>query len=126
MVALSVQCLTTDWTTRIRSPADAKDFPLVSVSIPALRPTHPPTQWVPGPFSEIERGQGITLTTHSHSVPRKRMRRSYTSSPPWRLHGGSDTALLYFTLLPECRLVLSMHWPMLRVTFLFCVDKTDR
>jgi hypothetical protein len=32
-------------------PAEAKDFPLASVSRPALRPTHSPVQWVPGVVS---------------------------------------------------------------------------
>jgi hypothetical protein len=35
----------------IRSPAGAKDFPLTSVSRPALGPTQPPVQWVPGVLS---------------------------------------------------------------------------
>jgi hypothetical protein len=57
------------------------------VSRPALRPTQPPIQWVPG----IKRGRGVTLTTHPHIVPRSKMSRSY-ASPPWRLHGHSGTA----------------------------------
>jgi hypothetical protein len=36
----------------------------------------------------LKRGRGVTLTTHLHLVPRSRMSRSYTSSPPpQRLHG---------------------------------------
>jgi hypothetical protein len=72
----------------VRSPAGAKDFPLTSVSRPALGPTQPPVQWVPGVLSPgVKRGRGVTLTTHPHLVPRSRMSRSYTSSPPKRLHG---------------------------------------
>jgi hypothetical protein len=35
----------------VRSPAGQRIFPLVSVSRPALRPTQPPVQWVPGVLS---------------------------------------------------------------------------
>jgi len=35
----------------------------------------------------VKRGRGVTLTTHPHLVPRSGMSRSYTSSPPKRLHG---------------------------------------
>jgi hypothetical protein len=49
-VAQSVYCLTTDLMIRVRAPAQAKHFPLASVSIPALKPTQPPFQWVPGSF----------------------------------------------------------------------------
>jgi hypothetical protein len=41
-----------------------------------------------GGFSPgVKRGWGVTLTTHPHLVPRSRMSKSYTSSPPKRLHG---------------------------------------
>jgi hypothetical protein len=63
-------------------------FFFVSASRPALGPTQPPIQWVPGVLSpKVKRGRGMTLTTHPHLVPRLRMSRSYTSSPPMRLHG---------------------------------------
>jgi hypothetical protein len=40
-------------------------FPLASVSKPALGPTQPPVQWVPGVLSPgVKRGPGVTLTTH--------------------------------------------------------------
>jgi hypothetical protein len=46
-----------------------------------------------GPFPGAKGGRGLTLTTHPHLVPRSRISRSYTSSPPWHLHWGSGTAL---------------------------------
>jgi hypothetical protein len=63
-------------------------FPVASVSRPPLGCTQPPVQWVPGVLSPgLKRGRGVTLTTHPHIMPRSRMSRSYTSSPPKRLHG---------------------------------------
>jgi hypothetical protein len=54
-------------------------FPLASVSRPALRPTQPPIQWVPGILSPGgNRGRGVTLTAHPHLVPSSAMSRSYT------------------------------------------------
>jgi hypothetical protein len=54
-----------DRTIEVRSLAEA------SVSRPALGPTQHPVQWVPGVHSRgIKRGRGVTLTTHSHLVPR--------------------------------------------------------
>jgi hypothetical protein len=73
-------------------------FPLASVSRPAARPTQPPIQWVLG----VKRGRGVTLTYHPYLVSRSRMSRGYIFSPPWRVNGGSGTALrsllYYFTM----------------------------
>jgi len=58
------------------------------VSRPALGPTQPPVQSVPAVLSPgVKRGRGVMLTTHPYLVPRSWMSRSYTSSPPKRLHG---------------------------------------
>jgi hypothetical protein len=64
----------------VRIPAEAKwIFPLNSVSKPALGPTQPPLQWVPGVLSpEAKRGRGLTLTPHPHLMLRSGMSRSYT------------------------------------------------
>jgi hypothetical protein len=66
-------------------------FPVAFVSSPAE--SHPACSPVgtEGPFPEVKRGRGVTLTTHHHLVPGSRMNRSYTPCP---LHGGSGTALL--------------------------------
>jgi hypothetical protein len=72
----------------VRSPAEEKGCPLTSVSRPALGPTQAPVQSVPGVLCPgLKRGRGVTLTTHPHLVPRSRISRGYTSSPPKRLRG---------------------------------------
>jgi hypothetical protein len=44
-----------------------RKFPLVSMSIPALRLTQPPFQWVQGTFPGEKLGRSVTLTTHPMS-----------------------------------------------------------
>jgi hypothetical protein len=69
-------------------------FPLASVSRPALGPTQPPGQWVPGFLSSgIKRGRRVTTTTHTHLVRKSRMSRSYTPLPPSAFMACSGTAL---------------------------------
>jgi hypothetical protein len=71
-------------------------FPVASVSRLAQRPTQPPAQWVPGVLSPgVKSGRGVTLTTHPHLVPRSRMSRSYTFSPPSAFVSCSGTALAF-------------------------------
>jgi hypothetical protein len=73
---------------RVRLPAGAKDFILASASRSVLGPTQSPFQWVPGVLSPgVKRGWGVTLTTHSHLVPRSRISRSSSSSPTKHLLG---------------------------------------
>jgi hypothetical protein len=74
-----------------------RTFFLASASRPALGPTQPPVQWAPEIlFSGVKRGRGVMLTTHPHLVPRLRMNKSYTSSPPRASMACGGTALLFF------------------------------
>jgi hypothetical protein len=76
-------------------------FLLASAPRPALGPTQPPIQWVPGVLSlGVKHGRGVMLTNHPHLVSRLRMSMSYTSSPPhvppWRVAGQIYFYLLYY------------------------------
>jgi hypothetical protein len=51
-----------------------------------------------GPFPEGKAQPGRDADHSPRLVPRLRMRMIYSSSPFWRGHGGSGTALLYFAL----------------------------
>jgi hypothetical protein len=68
----------------VRSPAQVTDFSQTSSG------AHPAscTMGTRGSFPGVNRGRGVTLTTHPHLVSGSRMW-SYTSSSPCRLHGGS-------------------------------------
>jgi hypothetical protein len=84
-----------DWANEVRSPAVAKDFSS-SLCVQTGSGAHTaPVQWVQGVLSPgVKRGRSVTLTTHPHLVPRSRMSRSYTSSPPSACMACSGTALL--------------------------------
>jgi hypothetical protein len=78
-------------------------FPLTSASRPALGPTQPPVQWVPGALSpRVKGGRGVMLTTHPLLVPRLRNSSSCTSchpnAPLWSVTG----PLYLFYLCSSC------------------------
>jgi hypothetical protein len=50
-------------------------------SRPALGPTQPPIQWVPGALSLGVKRRGVKLTTHLHLTPRSRMRGTVHALP---------------------------------------------
>jgi hypothetical protein len=73
---------------RVRSPAGTKEFSS-NLCVQTGSGAHPAscTMGTGGPFPGAKRGPGMTLTTQPHLVPRSRMSRGYTSSPPKRHHG---------------------------------------
>jgi hypothetical protein len=72
----------------VRSPTGEEDFsssPCVQTGSGAHPASYPMGTGVLSPG--VKRSWGMTLTTHPHLVPRLSISRSYTSSPPMRLHG---------------------------------------
>jgi hypothetical protein len=92
---------------RVQSLAEANYFSS-SLCVQCISEAHPASypMGTGVPFPGIKHGQGVMLTTHPHQVPRSRMSRNYTPSPPWSLNGGSRTALLY---VPRKRPKLNLH-----------------
>jgi hypothetical protein len=66
--------------TRLGVGRPGPDFLHATASRPALGPTQPPIQWVPG----VKR-PGVKLTTHLHPVPRLKLRGAILPLP--HLHG---------------------------------------
>jgi hypothetical protein len=69
-------------------------FPLASVSRPALGPTQPPAQRVPGVLSRGKTRPGRDADHSPHPVPRSRISRSYIASPPSASVAYSGTTFL--------------------------------
>jgi hypothetical protein len=64
--SVRVYCLTTDWMTRVRSPAKIKDISS-SLCVQTGSGAHPASCPIGtgGHFPGIKRDRGVTLTTHS-------------------------------------------------------------
>jgi hypothetical protein len=81
-----------DWDS---NPAEPKGFSS-SLYVQTSSEAHPASYPIGSgsPFPGGKAGPERDADNSPHLVPRSRMSRSYTSSPPWRLYGGSVTALL--------------------------------
>jgi hypothetical protein len=63
-------------------------FPVTSASRPALGPTQPPIQFVPGALSPgVKRGRSVTLTTHPLPVPKLKKEGLHLLSPSAAING---------------------------------------
>jgi hypothetical protein len=82
----------------VRSLAQAKDYSS-SLCVEISSEAHPSSgyQWsFPGGKAQFWEWR---WPLNPYSVPRSRMSRSYTFTPPCRLHGGSETALTKLSVL---------------------------
>jgi hypothetical protein len=91
----------------VRSPAEAKDFPLASSPRPSLRPTQPPLQWKARFFSGGQVRRGMTIITYplSSTEVMNELDLHFVSpfAPVWR--NGRALLLLYLYFV-FCRIRL--------------------
>ena len=73
-----------------------RDFP--HLSRPALGPTQPPVQWVPGLSRGVKSSRGVTLTPHPLLVPWSRKGRAIPLLPLWAVWPVQWCTLLSFTV----------------------------
>jgi hypothetical protein len=85
---IHVQCLTTDWTIGVLSPARAKDFSY-NLCVQTGSEAHPAScpMGTGGPFPGGKERPGCDANHSPSSSAEVVHSKSYTSSPPKRLHG---------------------------------------
>jgi hypothetical protein len=84
-----------NWAIKVRSPADFSSNPCVQTSSGAH-----PASWGPFPRAKARSGHDADYSP-PHLVPRSRMSRLYTSSPPKRLRGVLWDCFSFFSLLSK-------------------------
>jgi hypothetical protein len=85
------------WREDIAHRQRQRSFPLASVSSPALGPTQPPVQWVPGdPFPGGKVRLERDADQSPHLAPRSRMSSSYISSLPCACMAVEGQLYVYF------------------------------
>jgi hypothetical protein len=111
----------------VRSPAGAENFSS-SLCVQTGSGVHPAScPMGTGDHSlGVKRGRGVTLTTHPHLVPRSRMSRSYTSSPPqappWRVSGTALPFDIYSHIKVMSCCVRSFHGRVHKISLLYPIS----
>jgi len=108
--------LATGWTVRGSNPSGGRDFP--HLSRPALGPTHPPVQWVPGLSPGVKSGRGVNLNPHPLLVPWSWKGRAIPLLPLWAVQpvqSLSACTRVHFTVIRFGRIfaifaVTSLHY----------------
>jgi hypothetical protein len=74
----------------VRSSAEENDCSS-SLRVQTISGVHPASCTMGTGVLSLKRGRGVTLTIHPRLVPRSRMSKSCTFSPPWHPHSFSFT-----------------------------------